>query len=208
MVLLAAVVAGCGGDDYHDLSPLRTDCGQDHGPCCDGLACYNGGRCVDMTITSAGITGSCRDPELRQRNECRSQNDCGLSEQCGGAQSCLEDRVCFLCQAPFANAPRQIGEQCDGNMMCATGLCLGNICTAPCRIGPGGDGTCGGIGGSHFYCAAIQAYYLGTSGPSTTVSVCLRHCTAEAPCPTGQVCIDEPDALQRRTTPTCIIPHS
>ena len=103
-LFLAVLVLGCGGDDWHDLSPLRTDCGQEGGPCCDSIACYNGGRCIGPRGS-----GVCRDPELRQRNECRSEEDCGLSEQCGGAQSCLEDRVCFLCQREFASARRASG---------------------------------------------------------------------------------------------------
>lgn len=201
--LVAVLALGCGGDDWHDLSPMRTDCGQEGGPCCDGIACYNGGRCV-----GAPLSGVCRDPELRQRNECRSEADCGLSEQCGGAQSCLEDRVCFLCQREFAAATRSIGESCDGNMACRTGLCLGRVCVSPCRIGPSGDGSCGAIGGSQFFCAAIQAYYLGTSGPLTTVSVCLRRCADDGTCPSGQSCIQEEDALQNRTIPTCIVPRN
>ena len=204
-VWLAALLGlglGCGGDDWHDLSPARSDCGQNGGPCCDGIACYNGGRCVGAP------GGVCRDPEQRQRNECRSEADCGPTSQCGGAQSCLEERVCFLCQAPFAGASRGLGEQCDGNMMCTTGLCLGNLCVAPCRIGAGGDAACAEAGGATFYCAAVQAYYQGSTGPLTTVSVCVRRCADDGTCPTGQVCFQEDDALQNRVIPTCRRPRS
>ena len=203
MLMVAALVMGCGGDDWHDLSPLRTDCGQAGGSCCDGIACYNGGRCV-----GARGSGVCRDPELRQRNECRSQADCGLSEQCGGAQSCLEDRVCFLCQRAFAGAGRRIGEACDDNMTCTTGLCLGRVCTSPCRIGAAGDGTCREAGGASFYCGAVQAYYVGASGPLTTVSVCLRRCADDGTCPAGLVCVQHEDALLNRTTPLCVVPRN
>ena len=201
VLLLAALACGCGGDDWHDLSPLRTDCGQDGGPCCDGIACYNGGRCV-------GAPGSrvCRDPEQRQRNECRSEADCGPTSQCGGAQSCLEDRVCFLCQAPFAGASRGLGQPCDGNMSCTTGLCFGNICAAPCRIGAGGDAACREAGAS-FYCAAVEAYYQGTTGPLTTVSVCLRRCEDDGSCPDELACVQVDDALQNRVVPTCRRPR-
>ena len=202
-LFLSVLMLGCGGDDWHDLSPLRTDCGQEGGPCCDSIACYNGGRCIGPRGS-----GVCHDPELRQRNECRSEEDCGLSEQCGGAQSCLEDRVCFLCQRESASATRQLGDTCDGNMSCTTGLCLGRVCVAPCRIGAVGDGACREAGGASFYCGAVQAYYVGTSGPLTTVSVCLRRCADDGTCPSPQVCVQGEDALQNRVIPTCYVPTS
>lgn len=203
VLTLAALALGCGGDDWHDAA-LRTDCGQNGQACCDDLACYNGGRCL------AGTTGRlCRDPERRQRNECRSDNDCGLSEQCGGAQSCLEERVCFLCQAAFAGATARLGERCDNNMNCTTGLCLGNQCAAPCRYGTAGDAYCRGLpNGATSYCATLQAIYVGAATPtSTTVSVCLPRCADDGTCPAGKVCVQNDEPLLNRVTPTCAFPR-
>lgn len=202
--MLVALALGCGGDDWRDM-PVRTDCGQNGGRCCDDVACYNGGRCI-----GARGSGVCHDPERRQRNECRSDNDCGLSEQCGGAQSCLEERVCFLCQAPFAGATARLGEPCGGNMNCTTGLCSSGLCTAPCRYGNAGDAYCRGLpNGANFYCATQQAGYIGASLPiATTVSVCLRRCNSDSTCPANQVCLQNEEPLLNRTTPTCALPRN
>lgn len=200
-LVLTALALGCGGDDWHDLSPLRTDCGQNNGPCCDGTACYNGGRCF-------GSPAICHDPERRQRNECRSDNDCGLSEQCGGAQSCLEERVCFLCQAPFPAARAQFNQACSGNEGCTTGLCLGGLCSSPCRYGAEGDAWCRGLpNGANSYCASVPAIYIGAATRiTTTVSVCQRRCNDDGTCPDGQRCVTNDEPLLNRSTPTCIRP--
>ena len=61
-------------------------------------------------------------------------------------------------------------------------------------------------GGGSFYCGVSEAYYRGSSGPLTTVSVCWQRCSETAPCPTGLVCMPLPDPLQQRTVPTCVAP--
>jgi len=199
LLALALGLFGCGKDDWHDPNPARTDCGQHGQPCCDGIACYNGGRCLIQ-----GGTAVCQDPQIRDRNECRSNDDCGLNAVCGAWNACAEDRVCFLCEAPYANATRNLGDACDQNEQCRTVNCLGERCTATCRIGPEGDAMCSSMqGGGSFYCGTVEAYYRGSSGPLTTISVCLQRCSESSPCPTGLVCRPLQDSLQQRTVPTC-----
>lgn len=205
---MAALTAlpGCGDDPLNDLVPSGSMCGQDNQACCPGNTCWHGASCsfTDMR---------CRAPALRSPNECRSWDECS-SGHCGGtmggnAYDCPNARACFFCQAdfPFANVP--LGGACDTSAQCRTGLCMNQRCTLPCRYGSTGDALCRSqVGGGNDFCAVVAFVPRnGMPTSNTSLTLCMRRCSGENPCPNGMMCVPNNDGLHMRSDTICIYPE-
>lgn len=186
------------------------------GTCGDGLFCKRTGGCEGVCV--AGSKGAKANGETCEADtECASLScaDPGdgvsrcLSACQGGQGMCFGGEVCVagvgacgVCfDAERVDAPRGLGEPCDDDMACASGVCLDDLgsryCTAACEASsdcPASfhcrTGQCvrGVPAAAGEPCVANEDCEGGICATSGDTSFCTSTCSGDSACPSGFAC--------------------
>lgn len=216
VVVLAAVVAGCGSDEAASTDPGASLPTRDGG---SGCGCTLDGACKAGTSDSAcgqggGECTTCTGGKKCIDGQCRAPGSCGPSS-CKGC--CRPDDTCA--EGTSSDACGTNGALCE---TCSNAACAAGKCQAPC--GPTnclgcckGDGTCltgkqpddacgsGGKAcspcGANEVCSSVGVVVEGSPNAPVQAGACMpKECAACAPgcCATtgggGVACLDGTDA--------------
>lgn len=164
-------------------------------PCTDSTQCSASQLCLTQNLTKGALSGAfdvCITPADTQ---CTSTGDCT-----DGVRVCGDLRIQAGTVTPFCRFPisggAQLGSDCTTNTQCREGSCLPTL--GECSVACAADTDCSA--------AASQVCSTFTFGPQNDVEMCVRSCSDNGSCGTGDICTINSDVPNNDIDQICRAP--
>ena len=189
---LATGVA-CGSDDEcASRVCLQGSCAA---PCTDSNQCGVSQVCLNNTVSKSGLAGDFYVCERLQDQTCDSSADCTDGVRVCGDLRNQGGTVTPYCRFPISGGA-QLGSDCAANTDCREGRCLNT--SQECSVVCAQDADCSA--------AASQVCSTFGFGGGNDINMCVRGCTDNASCQTGDVCTINGDVTDNDIDQICGAP--